>query len=151
MEKEPKTYVVSVSLGSGCYRHIKISSTATLYELHEAILDAFEFLDDHMHAFFMDNKAFSQDDCYYTDVIEDKYRYTNQYRLDQVGLAVGKQFKYVFDFGDDWRFQCKVLKELREWVDEPEVIREKGKAPRQYEYEDDWDEEGDDVENDTDE
>ena len=36
------SYVISVSLGTGCYRHIQISKSATLYKLHEAILDAFE-------------------------------------------------------------------------------------------------------------
>jgi len=53
------SYVISVSLGTGCYRHIKISSSATLFRLHQAILNAFEFEDDHMHAFFMDNKRWS--------------------------------------------------------------------------------------------
>ena len=36
------SYVISVSVGTGCYRHIQISKNATLYKLHEAILDAFE-------------------------------------------------------------------------------------------------------------
>ena len=40
-----RSYVISVSLGTGCYRHIQLSKTATLYKLHEAILEAFEFVD----------------------------------------------------------------------------------------------------------
>ena len=54
-----KGYVISVSLCTGCYRHIQIAASATLYRLHKAILDAFEFVDDHMHAFFMDNHLWS--------------------------------------------------------------------------------------------
>ena len=26
-------------------------------------------------------------------------------------MKVGSKFKYVFDFGDNWQFQCKVLSE----------------------------------------
>ena len=53
------SYVVSVSIGTGCYRHIRISKTATLLKLHKAILNAFDFEDDHAHAFFMDNHYWS--------------------------------------------------------------------------------------------
>ena len=31
------SYVISVSAGTGCYRHIQISKTATLHRLHKAI------------------------------------------------------------------------------------------------------------------
>ncbi|MDE7294677.1 MAG: plasmid pRiA4b ORF-3 family protein [Oscillospiraceae bacterium] len=66
---------MSVSLGTGCYRHIKISGDCTLEELHGAILDAFGFDDDHAHAFFLDNKAW-QGDGYYSRYMEDEERYT---------------------------------------------------------------------------
>lgn len=127
-----KSYVISVSLGTGCYRHIKISADSTLAMLSEAILDAFEFCNDHAHAFFMDNYVWSQEDCYYIKGLERGYRNTEKYRLNQVGLCEGKKFKYVFDFGDEWTFQCKVLKVLDEVSDFPEVVRSKGEAPEQY-------------------
>jgi hypothetical protein len=60
-----KSYVISVSLGTGCYRHIRISGKATLEELSDAILDAFDFDNDHLHAFFMNNRAWDDMDCYY--------------------------------------------------------------------------------------
>lgn len=46
-----KSYVISASLGAGCYRHIRIGDQETLDRLHELILDAFDFDDDHAHAF----------------------------------------------------------------------------------------------------
>lgn len=125
-----KSYVISVSLGSGCYRHIQISASSTLAELHEAILDAFEFDDDHAHAFFMDNKKWSDWDCYYMEGMGDDYRTTSRYSLRQVGLHKGMQFKYVFDFGDEWTFQCKVLRVVDEITKEPVVVRRKGEAPK---------------------
>jgi len=133
-----KSYIISASLQPGCYRHIQISAKATLFDLHRAIIDAFTFDDDHAHAFFMDNRAWSGEDCYYADFIEDEDRFTIDFTLEQAGVTVGKQFKYVFDFGDDWRFQLKALKALDEETGEPVIVRTAGDAPIQYPS---WDEE----------
>lgn len=142
-----ESYVISVSLGTGCYRHIQISASATLYRLHQAILNAFEFEDDHMHAFFMDNKRWSQWDCYVSSKSEATDRLTKRYSLQKAGVAKGKRFLYLFDFGDEWVFQCKVLREIDEKTDIPGVIRSVGEAPKQYpDYDEDWDEEAWDVE-----
>lgn len=62
-----ESYVISVSVMPGCYRHIQISGNSTLLELHAAILDAFDFYDDHAHAFFMDNKLWSHWDSYFME------------------------------------------------------------------------------------
>lgn len=131
------SYVISVSAGTGCYRHIQISKSATLYKLHEAILEAFEFIDDHAHAFFMDNKTWSQDDAYYSMKMDGHERLTKGRKLEKLKLTKGKQFKYVFDFGEEWRFQCKVLRELEEDTKLPIIVREVGEPPEQY-SEPDW-------------
>lgn len=132
------SYVISVSAGTGCYRHIQISKTATLHQLHKAIIAAFDFEDDHEHAFFMDNKYWS-DYAAFSSKIRGDERLTKSYKLERLNLSKGDQFKYVFDFGDEWRFQCKVLRELDEQTDIPGVIRRVGEAPEQYpEFGEDW-------------
>lgn len=130
--KAQQSYIISVSAGSGCYRHIQISGAATLFDLHTAIIDAFDFFDDHAHAFFMDNRLWSDADSYYADMIEDEERFTKDYKLSKMAFKVGKQFKYVFDFGEEWRFQCKVLRILDEPTDSPFVVRSMGESPNQY-------------------
>ena len=71
---------------------------------------------------------------------DDNERHTCDYMLRQV-MHVGSKFKYVFDFGDNWQFQCKVLSE-KIW-DAPTpgdaqlevyamIVREVGEAPAQY-------------------
>lgn len=132
-----QSYVISVSLYTGCYRHIQIPGSSTLWDLHSAILDAFQFDDDHAHAFFMDNINWSARDCYFAAGVDDSDRMTDDYRLRELGLYKGKQFKYIFDFGDEWTFQCKVLRLLDKKTDVPIIIRSKGEAPKQYEG---WDE-----------
>lgn len=74
-----KGYVISVSLCTGCYRHIQIAASASLYRLHKAILDAFDFEDDHMHAFFMDNHLWSPACMYSSDTSEPEQRLTRSY------------------------------------------------------------------------
>lgn len=132
------SYVISVSAGTGCYRHIQISKSATLYKLHKAIISAFDFEDDHAHAFFMDNHYWSGNAAFFSMKMHGDERLTKNYKLERLSLSKGDQFKYVFDFGDEWRFQCKVLRELDDQLDIPRVIRSVGESPEQYPV---WDEE----------
>lgn len=151
-KKRTTSYVISVSVGVGCYRHIRLPSDATLEDLSDAILCAFGFMNDHAHAFFMDNREWSDNDCYYCEFVDEdeEYRHTCDYKLNRV-LQIGSKFKYVFDFGDNWSFDCKVLRETEgipaDDVEDDasdadgimiEIVREKGEAPVQYPA---WDEE----------
>ena len=131
------SYVISVSAGTGCYRHIQISKSATLYKLHQAIIRAFDFDDDHAHAFFMDNHYWSEYRAFFSMKMNGDEKLTKSCKLEKLNLSKGSQFKYLFDFGDEWRFQCKVLRELEDAVDIPCVIRSVGESPEQYP---DWDE-----------
>ncbi len=124
------SYIISVSLYTGCYRHIRVSGCLSLEELHETILNAFEFDDDHAHAFFLNNKKWTPGG-YYSSIIEDEEKFTCDYTLEKV-LSDKQQFVYVFDFGEEWTFKCKVLKVLPEPTFEPEIVRSAGDSPSQY-------------------
>ena len=126
------SYVISVSLGTGCYRHIQISKNATLYKLHKAIISAFDFEDDHAHAFFMDNHYWSGYAAFFSMKMYGDERLTKSCKLEKLNLSKGDKFKYLFDFGDEWRFQCKVLREIEEHTDIPCIVRSVGKSPEQY-------------------
>ncbi len=127
---KPLTYKISVSVDKGCYRHIKISANATLEELHNAIQQAFDFDNDHAYAFFTDNHAWS-DNAYYCDGIDNRYPLTQEHTLYEV-LKEKKPFLYLFDFGDEWRFQCKLLSVTEEECPEAVLWKSVGKAPEQY-------------------
>ncbi|WP_409969171.1 hypothetical protein RFF05_04330 [Bengtsoniella intestinalis] len=167
-KREPKcSYIFSVSIATGCYRHIRVDGRDTLEMLSAYILEAFDFDNDHAHAFFMDNKAWSDMDCYFVDNGSDECRNTCDYRLMDLKvitlvkmpsmgsfpmrmtnnwfpcgskpLEVGHKFKYIFDFGDDWRFDCKVLKILEEETEVAHIVRSKGQPPTQYGSDDPFD------------
>ena len=129
-DRPDRAYIISVSLGKGCYRHIKIPCSHTLEDLHSAILNAFGFDDDHLHAFFMDNRMWSENG-YFSRYSEDEEFYSSDYTIAQT-LAEKQQFKYVFDFGDSREFSCRVLRIIDETCDHAEVIRSVGEAPAQY-------------------
>jgi hypothetical protein len=125
-------------------RTIEIRGGHTLEDLHQAIFDAFDRDDEHMSEFQiggrrpMDPKArryvppMAIDDEVASDVTDTA--------IGSLGLKVGDEFAYWFDFGDDWWHRIAVL-----GVDEaprggklPRVVRRVGASPPQYV---DWDEE----------
>lgn len=144
-----KTFVLSISLYTGCYRHIKISSDATLFDLHEFILKIFDFADDHLHAFFMNNRAWDSSMAYYSYTENNSSRLTTDYRLRDFGLEKGSKFLYIFDFGDEWRFNIKVLRIEEEEIKKPILIKSVGDSPEQYQYDDEYEEYDDILENKT--
>ena len=102
--------VISVKQGTGCYRHLKVPKKMKLDALADAILWSFDFLNDHAHAFFMDNCAWSDRDCYYMDEVDEENEFPHTCDHDLTVLRVGQKFNFVLDFGDDWRFDCSVLR-----------------------------------------
>lgn len=129
--EEPLSYVISVSPYTGCYRHIRVSADITLDELHNIIQDVFEFNNDHLYAFFMDNKAWSHWDAYFSPY-DGEERSAADYRLRDLALYKGQKFLYLFDFGDEWRFECRILRAVTEDTNDYRILRSKGEAPEQY-------------------
>lgn len=53
-------YFFKVSLGKDCWRTIQLNDSHTLLCMHQLILSAFNFEDDHLYAFYMDGKPYSK-------------------------------------------------------------------------------------------
>ncbi len=131
-----KSYVISVSLGTGCYRHIQISTEATLFELHKAILAAFELEDNRAHVFFMDDRMQHSQNVYCSYKAAKGMQLTKNFKLEQFSLQKGGKFSYLFD---DLVYRCKVLKEIEAELKHPKTIRKVGQIPEDY-RERQWDE-----------
>ena len=149
------SYIISVSLGKGCYRHLRISGKDTLEDLADAILQAFGFDKDHLYTFFMDDRWWS-DHAPYNSPYSDEPPYTDSVKLSRFRFEKGQSFKFLFDYGDEWRFQCKVLRVLDEDTKQTEIVRTKGDSPKQYpdyveydEYDDESDEDDDIIEDES--
>lgn len=139
------TYTLKIALDKKLYRVIAIDAQATLEDLHEAIQSIYDFDNDHLYAFFMDNEAWSRTgDSYFDPRGEmDDQKPADAFQLGEVGLYVKQAFLYLFDFGDQWAFEITVesispIKAKSKQL--YRLIETQGKAPAQY----DWEEEDDD-------
>lgn len=141
------SYIISVSVGKGCYRHLRVSGQDTLHDFADTILWAFGFEHDHLYSFFMDDKWWSQEAAYHSPYAEEEPS-ADSIQLYRLKLEIGQSFKFLFDYGDEWQFQCKVLQVLDEATKEDEIVRIRGKAPKQYpDYDEDsdYDDDGDEI------
>lgn len=62
--------------------------------------------EDHLHAFFMDGKAWSK--AAYWGKESGRKPCSNQVILKNLGLIPGQKFLYLYDFGDELRFTVEL-------------------------------------------
>jgi len=123
------------------WRKIAIPSHLTLYDFSSAILEAFDFDNDHLHQFTYKDRQGFQKSIYhpYTQHGEDD-GFTDEILLRDWQINIGDRITYVFDFGDWWKFNV-VLESIEEpdpKLKQTKVIEQKGKAPEQYSDDDDY-------------
>jgi hypothetical protein len=130
-------------------RTIELEADQTLVDLHCAILDAFHWDTDHLHQFSLNGDL--RDDRFSIPAPdEDSPPFTfgelsgadegrdppeeGVFPLGAMGLTVGHQIAYLYDFGDSNVFQIEVAgvhpKSPR--AKYPRVTAKVGKAPEQY-------------------
>ena len=140
MKKKYTLKVYPAGVERDIYRVIEIFGDHSLDDLCGAILSAFDFIDEHLYEFCMDNKMYG-DWNYQSDPEDDEP--STRVKLDKLGLVMKQKFSLHYDFGDDWMFTITVQKieETSETV-APTVIKEKGSIEQYPE----WDEEEEDYE-----
>lgn len=124
-------FTFKVSLGKA-WRRIAIPADLTLADLNDAIQSAFDFDNDHLHCFIYKDRFGHVIRVNHYDM--DEPPYSDQVRIGETPLQPGEAMEYVFDFGDNWRFDV-----LLEAIDPPnpqmktaEIIESHGRAPDQY-------------------
>lgn len=126
-------------------RTIEIEDDDTLYDLHWEIQRAFGWDNDHLCSFYMSNEVGDMQSEYAGDPAGGDVDSTllrapgsaAQSELRTLGLEQGKQFKYLFDYGDDLIHTVEVL-DIHDPRDEdaryPRVVEKIGEPPPQYGY-----------------
>jgi hypothetical protein len=132
-------YTFKVSLDKNTWSTIRLSAHHTLYDLHDCIQAIFDFDDDHMFSFFMDGNAWSSSrfSCPY----DEKGPYVDEVRVGELELYKKQKFLYLFDYGDEWRFDVEVLsiEEINVRLLNPEIHEIIGKMPQQYpDFNEEW-------------
>jgi hypothetical protein len=105
-----------------------------LTALHDAIQEAFGWLDDHLYSFWLDGSFWGDRASEITspDVPDEGIR-TADLPIAELDLAIGAKIAYVFDFGDEWRVGLELKgSEEPDAARYPRVLTRTGQAPPQY-------------------
>lgn len=127
-------FIFKVSLSGEVWRTIGLSGEHTLYHLHRAIQEAFRFDDDHLYAFYMDNRRWSE--YCFNDPRSEEGPFADEIKIRDLDLVVNQSFMYIFDFGDEWTFDIKLIEIQTDkpLILQPKIIKKKGRSPDQYGY-----------------
>jgi hypothetical protein len=124
-------FTFKVSLGK-VWRRIAIPANLTLADLNDEIQSAFRFDNDHLHCFIYKDRFghVVRANHYYMD----EPPYSDKVRIGETPLRPGEAMEYVFDFGDDWRFniQLEAIDPPNPKIKKAKIIESHGKPPDQY-------------------
>ena len=121
------------------YRDVVIRHTQSFFELHEAILKAYEFDSKHKATFFRSNDHWQRGREISLEVYEKDYKAAPLLMKDTtVGSEIknpGQKFIYNYDFNKNWSFMVELInvsKEENAKLSYPATVRTEGIAPSQY-------------------
>jgi hypothetical protein len=143
---KPPTYTFRVRILRGRYapprasqiwREIELASNQTLADLGEVIPEAFEFDDAHQWAFFLSGKPWDTTTEYALDPQPGLFggRPRAAARLPIREAPAGKEFLFIFDFGDEWHFGVKLARTsdtLEPGAQYPRIVARHNESPPQY-------------------
>lgn len=144
MSKQYSMKVYPAGRGREVYRNIEICGDCSLNQLCGIILEAFDFIDEHLYEFCMDNRMYSNNSY---QLYPQGDELSTDITLDRIGLYKGQKFSLHYDFGDDWMFTITVSKisdVQTSFV--PRIVKSKGSIQQYPDLEDDdedWDGEWD--------
>jgi hypothetical protein len=118
---------------------IELAEDQTLEDLHLQIQDAFGWADDHLYSFFTSGKI-GDNASEVGSPWSDTLLHTHLVQIGEMGLAPGRLLLYLFDYGDDHRFDVEVidLNPLAPKGKYPKILSYPQDAPSQYpDYDDD--------------
>ncbi|KGA98981.1 hypothetical protein AJ85_19025 [Alkalihalobacillus alcalophilus ATCC 27647 = CGMCC 1.3604] len=132
-------YTFKVSISTGLWRKVVLTGKHTMEHLHEIILSAYGFDDDHLYSFFMDGEKWSND-CIASPGDDYGHPNADQILIGGLGLIPKQRFLYLFDYGHEWKFTVEVeqIQEVDSIPFNPFVQERKGKAPEQYAEDESW-------------
>jgi hypothetical protein len=133
-------YIFKVSLGSRVWRRIALSGRDDFEDLSSAILQAFDFDNDHLYRFTYKNRFGVPVGINHPYM--DEPPFTSEVQVGEIGIKPGTTMTYLFDFGDHWEFELALegIEPVAPKFGSPRILETRGEAPKQYPA---WDDEGD--------
>ncbi|MCK8825739.1 plasmid pRiA4b ORF-3 family protein [Fuchsiella alkaliacetigena] len=118
------SYIFKILLNRKNWCRVEFAAAHTLEDLHRVIREVFNLGGDHLYAFFMDGKAWSQNSI--SDP-RDEGPDTCDFQIGYLGLEEGQEILYIFDYGTEIRFKVRLedIDEEGEDLVEPVIIKQK--------------------------
>lgn len=121
------------------YRDVAIRHSQSFYELHEAILRAYEFDSKHKATFFRSNDHWQRGREISLEAYDKEYKAPPLIMKETtVGSEIrdpNQKFIYLYDFNKNWAFLVELInvsKEENPKLVYPAMVRTEGIAPSQY-------------------
>ena len=115
-----------------CIRIVCMNLSDTLYDLHRTIQSVFEFDDDHLYEFYVGQGMLKETYAPEGAAASGEELPVEETALGDLGLKTGMKCSYLFDFGDMWWFDIKVLEISEGSVDSPILVKAVNPVPQQY-------------------
>jgi hypothetical protein len=121
------------------YRDVAIRHMQSFYELHEAILKAYEFDNKHKATFYRSNDHWQRGKEISLEKYEKEYKAAPLLMKDTTIRSEirdpNQKFVYLYDFNKNWSFLVELInvsKEENPRLSYPATVRVEGIAPSQY-------------------
>ena len=121
------------------YRDVAIKHIQSFFELHEAILKAFEFDSKHQATFFRSNDHWQRGREITLEQYEKTYKAAPLFMKETtIGSEIkdpNQKFIYTYDFNKNWSFLVELInvsREINPKLTYPAMVRKEGIAPSQY-------------------
>jgi len=121
------------------YRDIAIRHKQTFFELHEAILKAYEFDSKHAATFYRSNHYWQRGREISLEQYDKSYKAAPLLMKETtIGSEIrdtNQRFVYTYDFAKNWTFLIELIsvsKEENPKLSYPAMVRREGIAPSQY-------------------
>lgn len=121
------------------YRDVVIRHTQTFFDLHEAILKAYEFDNKHQATFFRSNDHWQRGRQISLELYDQEYKAPPLIMKETtIGSEIknpNQRFIYIYDFNKNWNYLLELInvsKEENPKLIYPATVRAEGIAPSQY-------------------
>jgi hypothetical protein len=129
------TFKVTYQRDPDVWRIIEIAADQTLHNLHYAIQAAVDFDRTHLYSFYMSNKAWDQNSEYTGP--RGRGPSAAHVQIGELDLRLKQRFLYLFDYGDEHRFEVQLISinvDAPKDVSYPRELERHGEDPEQYRF-----------------
>ncbi|MFH1114212.1 MAG: plasmid pRiA4b ORF-3 family protein [Pseudomonadota bacterium] len=105
-----QVYQIKVTLeeiSPAIWRRLQVTSDTTLFDLHGILQVVMGWTDSHLHEFDLAGTLYGDAEDSEGEVLDEK-----PITLEQLIIAEGEKFQYLYDLGDGWKHEILVEKVL---------------------------------------